>query len=82
MALPHAVVEIGGTALLIAGVFILTFLFVCLAAYWLLKGSSGSRGATSGLAIRRAARILTSGPYGPVVWIKSGTRCSAFTASS
>jgi hypothetical protein len=48
MALPLAVVEIGGTALLIAAVFILTFLFVCLAAYWLLKGSGGSRGATPG----------------------------------
>jgi hypothetical protein len=47
MSFPLAVVEIGGAALLIVGVFILTFLLVCVVAYWLLKGVAVSRDGKS-----------------------------------
>jgi len=50
---PLAVVELGGTAVLVAGVFVLTFVLVCVGAYWLLKGTRMSHdGDSQGLSFQ------------------------------
>jgi hypothetical protein len=54
---PLAVVEIGGTALLVAAVFLVTFVLVCVGAYWLLKGTRVSHEGNSGAV---SFRIQTS----------------------